>query len=108
MAHVQVFSARSLAQRWGCSAKTILAMVQRGELKSFRVGSLVRVSLAEVEKFETCATELQNIEEAGSVLSITKTAHADELRLRRLTNLPRPQKPVASLVPLKGSNQNEA
>lgn len=48
----KAFSARTLAQRWGCSAKTVLAMVKREELKHFRVGSLVRIPLCEVQRFE--------------------------------------------------------
>lgn len=48
----KAFSARTLAQRWGCSPKTVLAMVKREELKHFKVGSLVRIPLCEVKRVE--------------------------------------------------------
>lgn len=57
MAHVQVFSARSLAQRWGCSPKTIAALVKREELHPFRVGRLLRFSICEVQRFENAIAE---------------------------------------------------
>lgn len=48
----QAFSARTLADRWGCSPKTVLSLVRREEPKHFKVGSLVRIPLCEVQRFE--------------------------------------------------------
>lgn len=44
-----------LAARWGCSDGLIRNMIRRGELATFRLGNLVRIPAAEVERIE-CQT----------------------------------------------------
>jgi len=46
------FTVPSLAQRWGCSEGLIRKMIDRGELRSFRLGVLIRVPVEEVERVE--------------------------------------------------------
>lgn len=50
------FTVPNLAQRWGCSEGLIRKMIDRGELRSFRLGILIRVPAEEVERVE-CQTE---------------------------------------------------
>lgn len=46
------FTVPSLAARWGCSEGLIRKMIDRGELRSFRLGVLIRVPAEEVERVE--------------------------------------------------------
>lgn len=102
------FSPRSLAQRWGCSAATIRNLVNSGQLKHFKVGTKIRVPFGEVERWEASGTVSQGTERNGSVLSITKMAHADALRLRRLTASRLTPKPVVSLIRLNEQSREDS
>ena len=46
------YSPETLAQRWGCSAEKVRLMCKGGELASFRLGKLIRIPAAEVERYE--------------------------------------------------------
>ncbi len=46
------FSVRSLAKRWLCSESTVRNEISANRLGHFRIGGLVRVSAAEVARFE--------------------------------------------------------
>ena len=45
-------SVPQLAHRWGCSEGLIRKMIRDGGLQCFRPGALIRISAAEVERFE--------------------------------------------------------
>lgn len=47
------YSPETLAERWGCSAEKIRQMCRRGEIESFKLGKLIRIPAAEVERIET-------------------------------------------------------
>lgn len=47
------YSPETLADRWGCSAEKARKMFHTGELTGFRLGRLIRIPAAEVERFET-------------------------------------------------------
>jgi excisionase family DNA binding protein len=50
--NLEVYSVRTLAERWGCSHGLVRNMIRRGELRSFRYGNLIRIradAVAEVE-----------------------------------------------------------
>jgi excisionase family DNA binding protein len=49
---MDAFTLKTLAARWGCHRRTIMGLIKEGKLRSFRVGTLVRVSTAEVERYE--------------------------------------------------------
>jgi excisionase family DNA binding protein len=49
------FSPETLADRWGCSAEKVRLMYRAGELAGFRLGKLIRIPAAEVERYE-CQT----------------------------------------------------
>lgn len=46
------YSPQTLAERWSCSAQKVRAMCRSGELASFTYGKLIRISAAEVARFE--------------------------------------------------------
>lgn len=46
------YSPETLAERWGCSSEKIRRMYHDGELAGFRLGKLIRIPAAEVERFE--------------------------------------------------------
>lgn len=48
----KVFTMEELAQYWKVSYHTVLRMVQSKQLKSFKVGNSVRITSAEVRRFE--------------------------------------------------------
>src|SRR3546814_3889152 len=47
---IRPYSVPQLAERWGCSDSMIRKLINEGELQSFRIGVLIRISAAEVEK----------------------------------------------------------
>jgi excisionase family DNA binding protein len=46
------FTVPTLAGRWECSEGLIRKMIERGELRSFRIGALIRIPADEVERIE--------------------------------------------------------
>ena len=42
-----------LAGRWGVDRKTLLGMIDRGELPVLRLGRLIKISLSVVERLES-------------------------------------------------------
>lgn len=48
------FTVRSLAERWHCSEGVVRKAIDDGRLNPFRIGVLIRIPVAEVERFEQC------------------------------------------------------
>jgi excisionase family DNA binding protein len=46
------FTLEELAERWGVSVRTLRRLVRRGELKTHRIGTQLRVSEEDVRAFE--------------------------------------------------------
>jgi excisionase family DNA binding protein len=49
----EVFSINELAERWGLRKRTLYKMVDRGDLKAFKVANKFRVTLDEVKRIES-------------------------------------------------------
>lgn len=49
---VRPYSVAQLADRWGCSGNVVRKLINQGELQCFKIGALIRVAAAEVERFE--------------------------------------------------------
>jgi putative molybdopterin biosynthesis protein len=49
----EVFSITELAERWGLRKRTLYKMVDRGDLKAFKVSNKYRVTLDEVKRIES-------------------------------------------------------
>lgn len=52
---VRPYSVAQLAERWGCSGNVVRKLINQGELRCFRIGTLIRIPAAEVARFETAA-----------------------------------------------------
>lgn len=61
-----VFSVDDVAERWGVNHKTIRAMLDRGELRHFRVGRIIKISEAAIAEYEGWSIDGSGIEEAGT------------------------------------------
>lgn len=46
------YSVNQLAARWDCSPSMIRKLIGQNRLKPFRIGELIRISAAEVERYE--------------------------------------------------------
>ena len=78
------FSPETLADRWGCSAEKVRIMCRDGEIASFRLGKLIRIPAAEVERYE--CQEITNslaIEENSPSTLETLPVNRAEFRLAR-------------------------
>lgn len=67
------YSVAKLAARWGCSDDVVRRLISEGHLQSFRVGDLIRVRAAEVERYECNGSALQDTGAATSSNTTTKT-----------------------------------
>jgi excisionase family DNA binding protein len=80
------FSPETLATRWGCSAEKVRRMYHGGELVGFRLGKLIRIPAAEVERIECQSLTASSLTEENTASPSTKREGAAfESRLARLT-----------------------
>ena len=49
---MNAYTIKSLAERWSCSPDVIYDMIRAGAIKVFRVGRAIRISAAEVARYE--------------------------------------------------------
>jgi len=95
------FSVPQLAHRWGCSEGLICKMIRDGRLHCFRPGTLIRISAAEVERFE-CQQQAMMTRTAssasgeGSPSSGERMESAGESNSRRQIARARKRKPAQS------------
>lgn len=71
------YTVPTLAERWECSEGLIRKMIERGELSSFRLGTLIRVPASEVAKIECQSLTASNDLGEGTPLS-GERAESDE------------------------------
>ena len=79
------YSPETLAQRWGCSAEKVRLMCRDGEIASFRLGKLIRIPAAEVERYECQATTPSPSTEINGQSPSEKESAAFASRLVRQT-----------------------
>lgn len=48
------FTPQTLAERWECTPQHIRDLIDEGKLKSFRLGRLIRIPAAQVQRYEEC------------------------------------------------------
>lgn len=51
------YSVPQLAARWDVSPSMVRKLIADGRLQSFKIGVLIRISAAEVERYEKCPAE---------------------------------------------------
>lgn len=95
MTTARPFSPETLAERWGCSAEKVRRMYHDGELAGFRLGKLIRIPAAEVERLECQNTASESTAESTS--SDTRTSEDGfASRLARMTGASRKPELVTS------------
>lgn len=52
------YSVAQLAERWDCSQGLIRKLIRNGELQPFTLGTLIRITAAEVQRFEAQTANL--------------------------------------------------
>ncbi len=70
------YTVADLADRWQCGESTVRNLIRRNELATFRIGTLIRISAEEVERFE-CQTTQSKGSGGDMPLSGAKTESAD-------------------------------
>jgi excisionase family DNA binding protein len=86
------FTVDTLAKRWACSSGAVRNRIRAGEIRTFKIGALVRIPFAEVERVE-CLNTLSSDFGAGSPSStMTGTETAAAKSLPRPIGLARTQK----------------
>lgn len=79
------FSPETLADRWGCSAEKVRLMCRAGDIASFRLGKLIRISANEVERYECQITESSSTGANSASPTPTRNEAAFASRLGRMT-----------------------
>lgn len=77
------YSPESLAERWCCSAEKVRIMYRNGELAGFRLGKLIRIPAAEVERYECQNTPSPSTEENSPSLIERQMVNRAEYQLAR-------------------------
>lgn len=72
------FTVPNLAARWECSEGLIRKMIERGQLRSFRLGVLIRVPAEEVERIECQSQSESHIASNGSGASLPSSGTLTE------------------------------
>jgi len=52
----KIYTPEELAERWACNLETVYRMIARSELRTFRVGRMLRITAAEVSRYESGQT----------------------------------------------------
>lgn len=97
------YSVATLAARWGCSPSVVRRLIQKGALQSFRVGVLIRISAAEVERYECNGSGSRGTEGALSS-NITRVTDDTVARSTRELWRQRTQRQATSSALLSGEN----
>ena len=84
------YTVADLAQRWQCGESTVRNLIRRNELATFRIGTLIRISVDEVERFECQNTQCSD-SEADTLSSGERTA--SEGGERSMPKIDRARKP---------------
>ena len=90
---VRPYSVPRLAERWGCSDSLVRKLIYSGDLQSFRIGNLIRVPAAEVERYEAIPAAPET--EAPPISTSPPTAPAVGAIKR---NIPRAKRRTTPLV----------
>ncbi|NVD45719.1 excisionase family DNA-binding protein [Altererythrobacter sp. HHU K3-1] len=87
MTAARPYSPETLAARWGCSAEKVRLMYHAGELAGFRLGKLIRIPAAEVDRYECQNTPSHGTEISSQSHGESRDENTrEESRLARLTN----------------------
>jgi excisionase family DNA binding protein len=74
----RAYTVASLAREWECSESVIRKLVATEQLRCFRVGTLIRIPVAEVERYECQATACNDSEAVTPSSTATNPATATD------------------------------
>jgi len=86
------FSVPSLAARWECSEGLIRKMIDRGEIQAFRLGTLIRIHVDEVDRVE-CQNLTPSSASEAPMLSSTETLMESDAAAVSTPKIGRARKP---------------
>lgn len=49
---MSTYTIRTLSEHWDCSPDVLYDLIRKGELKAFKLGSTLRITAEEVDRFE--------------------------------------------------------
>lgn len=84
---VRPYSVAQLADRWGGSDSMVRKLINQGELQCFRIGNLIRIPAAEVERYEGTAAPAPITVQDEKVVQAARPP-------RIITRAPRRRKPI--------------
>lgn len=84
---VRPYSVAQLAERWGCSGNVVRKLINQGQLQFFRIGSLIRIPAAEVQRYEGTAAPAPITPAPQEDIPVAK-------RSRVIPRAPRRRKPI--------------
>jgi len=79
----KAYSCQEAADLLGISLSTIRRLIEKGHIKSFRIGSLIRVSSEEIERFGM-AEDMINLAEAAKMLGVANVTIRRMMRSGKL------------------------
>src|SRR5947209_7389278 len=85
----RAYTVASLAAEWNCSEGVIRKSIASGELRCFRLGSLIRIPVEEVRRFECQDTQSSDCAEDLPSSGVTMAATGADTPLRLPTAPPR-------------------
>ncbi|RIV79789.1 DNA-binding protein [Pelagerythrobacter aerophilus] len=85
------YSVAQLAERWGCSEGLVYKLIRSGDLQCFRPGALIRISAAEVERYE-CQASNENIPSSDSTKASQSSGGRTPARGRSVAVIDSPRK----------------
>src|SRR5436189_3486183 len=84
-----VHTPETLAERWRCSSRHVRNLINRGELRSFRLGKLFRIRDEAVEEYECQNQKSTQSDGAGENLSSSTRTPAERAAVTALAPLTR-------------------
>src|SRR3989344_2259651 len=97
------YTPETLAERWDCSPSHIRNLIDRGDLRSFRLGRLIRIPPEEVTRIECQSSPSNGCEADTPSNGTTRTASRTATSLPRLIGPARKQRrePVSVQSPVR-------
>lgn len=75
------YSPRTLAERWECSDSLVRKLIKEGKLTAFTFGNLIRITAAEVDRYEGVARPQSNLEPTKREPPLVRQEHAAPLTI---------------------------
>jgi len=101
MIETRIYTPSTLAIRWQCSERHIRNLISHGDLKSFKLGKLLRITKQAVEEYEQCNGGLHGCEANSASPGMSREESADVIDLGQATRKRRTAAPRLDLQNLR-------